>query len=79
VKRQIHVQFQDDPLAIACRHLTGLSTIIWGNDYPHAEGTFRGSRELIKEQFAKIPDEERDAILGGTLAAVLGLEDTVAV
>lgn len=73
VKRQFHVQFQDDPIAIACRHLTGLSTIIWGNDYPHAEGTFRGSRRLIEEQFAGVPDDERQAILGGTLADVLGL------
>ena len=47
VQRQFHVQFQDDPVAVACRHITGLSTIVWGNDYPHAEGTFRGSRELI--------------------------------
>ncbi|MET0908427.1 MAG: amidohydrolase family protein [Ilumatobacteraceae bacterium] len=73
VKRQFHVQFQDDPVAIACRHITGLSSIVWGNDYPHAEGTFRGSRALIAEQFAGVPDHERKAILGGTLAGVLGL------
>jgi hypothetical protein len=47
VQRQFHVSFQDDPVAVACRHITGLSTIVWGNDYPHAEGTFRGSRELM--------------------------------
>ena len=41
VQRQFHVSFQDDPVAVACRHLTGLSTLVWGNDYPHAEGTFR--------------------------------------
>ena len=74
VKRQFHVQFQDDPVAIACRHITGLSTIVWGNDYPHAEGTFRGSRELIAKQFAGVPDDERKAILGGTLGNVLGLK-----
>ncbi len=56
VKRQFHVSFQDDPVAVACRHITGLSTIVWGNDYPHAEGTFRGSRQLIAEQFAGVPD-----------------------
>ena len=47
VQRQFHVSFQDDPVAVACRHITGVSSIVWGNDYPHAEGTFRGSRELI--------------------------------
>jgi len=78
VKRQFHVQFQDDPVALACRHITGLSTIVWGNDYPHAEGTFRGSRELIATQFAGVPAEERAAILGGTLGGLLGFEAPVA-
>ena len=64
-QRQFHVQFQDDPVAVACRHITGLSTIVWGNDYPHAEGTFRGSRELIAKQFADVPADERAAMLGG--------------
>jgi len=78
VKRQFHVQLQDDPVAVACRHITGLSTIVWGNDYPHAEGTFRGSRELIPQLFAAVPDDERAAILGGTLAGVLGIDASVA-
>jgi predicted TIM-barrel fold metal-dependent hydrolase len=72
VQRQFHVQFQDDPVALACRHITGLSTIVWGNDYPHAEGTFGGSRELIATQFVGVPDDERKAILGGTLGGLLG-------
>jgi hypothetical protein len=78
VSRQFHVQFQDDPVALACRHLTGISTIVWGNDYPHAEGTFRGSRELIAQQFAGVPEDERKTILGGTLGGVLGLSPVAA-
>jgi hypothetical protein len=78
VRRQFHVQFQDDPVAIACRHITGISTIVWGNDYPHAEGTFGGSRELIAGQFAGVPDDERKTILGGTLGGVLALSPVAA-
>ncbi|HEY8527278.1 MAG TPA: amidohydrolase family protein [Acidimicrobiales bacterium] len=78
VKRQFHVQFQDDPVAVACRHITGVSTLIWGNDYPHAEGTFGSSQELIATQFAGVPDDERKAILGGTLGEVLGYRAPVA-
>jgi predicted TIM-barrel fold metal-dependent hydrolase len=77
VRRQFHVSFQDDPVAVACRHITGLSTIVWGNDYPHAEGTFRGSRELLATQMAGVPDDERAAMVGGTLAGLLGLEAPV--
>jgi predicted TIM-barrel fold metal-dependent hydrolase len=74
VQRQFHVQFQDDPVAVACRHLTGITSVVWGNDYPHAEGTFRGSRELIPQLFAGVPDDERAAMLGGTLGNLLGFE-----
>jgi hypothetical protein len=59
-------------VAVACRHITGLSTIVWGNDYPHAEGTFRGSRELNASQFADVPASERAALIGGTLGGLLG-------
>jgi predicted TIM-barrel fold metal-dependent hydrolase len=47
---------------------------VWGSDYPHAEGTFRGSQELIKVLFAGVPDDERAAMLGGTLGTVLGFK-----
>jgi hypothetical protein len=78
VKRQFHISFQDDPVAVACRHITGVSSIVWGNDYPHAEGTFGGSRELIAKLFAGVPDDERDAMVGGTLGEILGLTAPVA-
>ena len=74
VERQIHVSFQDDPVAIACRHITGLSTLCWGADYPHAEGTFMHSREAIEHQFKGVDPEDRRAIVGGTLGGLLGLE-----
>jgi Amidohydrolase len=78
VKRQFHISFQDDPVAIACRHITGVSSIVWGNDYPHAEGTFRGSKELLAREFAGVPDDEKAAMVGGTLAGLLGLSPSVA-
>ena len=78
VKRQFHVSFQDDPVAVACRHITGLSSIVWGNDYPHAEGTFRGSKELMDRLFADVPADERAAMVGGTLGGLLGFNAPVA-
>jgi hypothetical protein len=72
------VQFQDDPVAVACRHITGVPTLVWGNDYPHAEGTFRGSRELIATQLGGLPTDERAAMVGGTLGRLLGFEVPVA-
>jgi predicted TIM-barrel fold metal-dependent hydrolase len=74
VQRQIHVQFADDPTAVKARHITGLSTIMWGNDYPHAEGTFRSSEECVAFNFEGVPDEDRAPILGGTLAGIVGFD-----
>jgi predicted TIM-barrel fold metal-dependent hydrolase len=74
VQRQIHVQFADDPTAVKARHITGVSTIMWGNDYPHAEGTFRRSAETIAQNFQGVSDEDRAAILGGTLSKVVGFD-----
>jgi len=74
VQRQFHVQFADDPTAVKARHITGLSTVMWGNDYPHAEGTFRGSEQCVAENFVGVPDEDRAALLGGTLARVVGFD-----
>src|SRR3954447_15076161 len=77
VRRQFHVQFQDDPVAVASRHISGISTIVWGSDYPHAEGTYGSSQQLIKELFARVPDDARQAMRGGTLGSVLGFEAPV--
>jgi hypothetical protein len=51
--------------------------VIWGNDYPHAEGTFNGTEEAIAENFdSTVSDHDRAAILGGTLAKVAGFDSS---
>ena len=76
VRRNIRVQFADDTVAVASRHITGVETIIWGSDYPHAEGTFLGSQQVIDENFIGVPDHDRAAILGGNLAKIVGFDTT---
>jgi predicted TIM-barrel fold metal-dependent hydrolase len=79
VKRQFCVSFQDDPAAIACRDYIGVQTLMWGNDYPHAEGTFNSGKpghspDLLPELFRGVPDADRKAIVGGTLGGWLGFD-----
>lgn len=71
VRRQIHVSFQDDPIAVATRHITGVDTLVWGSDYPHAEGTFRRSHEAIEHLFAGVDPAEVQKIVGGTMARLM--------
>ena len=73
LKRQAHTTFMWDPLAIRSRDLTGLDCLMWGNDYPHHEGSFGFSNEWIDKQFAGVPEEEIDQIVRGNAARIFGI------
>ncbi len=73
IKRQAHVTFMWDPLAIEVRHLTGNDCLLWGNDYPHPEGSFPHSQEWNDKQFAGVPESEIDFIVRGNAARLFKL------
>jgi predicted TIM-barrel fold metal-dependent hydrolase len=73
VKRQVACTFMFDPVAVKMRHTTGLDSLMWGNDYPHAEGVFPNSQEMVAQQFAGVPDAEIDQMVFGNAARIFGL------
>jgi predicted TIM-barrel fold metal-dependent hydrolase len=72
IRRQCAATFMYDPVAINNRHTTGLDTLMWGNDYPHPEGTWPASQERCAEQFDGVPDAEVRAIVGENAARMFG-------
>jgi predicted TIM-barrel fold metal-dependent hydrolase len=74
IRRQGHATFMFDPVAVNNRHVTGIDTLMWGNDYPHPEGTWPASQELCAKQFDGVSDAEVRAIVGGTAARVFGFD-----
>jgi predicted TIM-barrel fold metal-dependent hydrolase len=74
IRRQIHCTFQDDPMAVALRDVTGVECLLWGSDYPHHEGSWPRSREALDTLFHGLPDEDRRAITGGTIAKLFGFD-----
>ncbi|MGE0385969.1 MAG: amidohydrolase family protein [Gammaproteobacteria bacterium] len=52
----------DDPIAIRNRDVIGVPSMVWENDYPHAEATWPRSPEHLWEVVKDIPDAEIDAI-----------------
>jgi predicted TIM-barrel fold metal-dependent hydrolase len=72
VKRQMHFGLIDDHIALRNRHLTGVEALMWGNDYPHYEGTWPKSQAAIDAMANRydLTDAERSAIFGGTLASI---------
>lgn len=65
---QVWASFQHDRscIAAAAAGLSGAKNIMWGSDYPHAEGTFPISRRVVEELFQDIPvsDAVRADVLG---------------
>jgi predicted TIM-barrel fold metal-dependent hydrolase len=70
VARQIHCSFQFDRAGIIARKVLGHQTLIWGADYPHLEGTFPKSKEVLGSLFdgIDISEAEKADIIGGTAA-----------
>ena len=56
------------------REEIGLQTIMWGTDYPHPEGTWPITRDIMVETFEGIPEADIEAMLGGNAAEFYGFD-----
>lgn len=78
---QVWASFQHDRSCItaAAAGLPGARNVMWGSDYPHAEGTFPVSRRLVDELFAglNVADSVRRDILGLNAARLFRIEPKV--
>ena len=74
IRRQCAATFMYDPVAINNRAITGVETLMWGNDYPHPEGTWPQSQTVAIDQFDGVPDDELHAIVAGNAADVFGFD-----
>jgi predicted TIM-barrel fold metal-dependent hydrolase len=46
------------------RHGIGIGNLMWGNDFPHPEGTWPHTREWLRMRFHDVPVDETRKILG---------------
>ena len=74
IRRQCAATFMYDPVAINNRGITGIETLMWGNDYPHPEGTWPESQRVNEDQFAEVSRADLDAIVNGNAARVFGFD-----
>ncbi len=72
-RRQGAVTFQCDPVGIRNRDRTGDRCLLWGSDYPHPEGTYPKSREILEQQFEGVPQDSVDRITWHNAAELYGL------
>jgi predicted TIM-barrel fold metal-dependent hydrolase len=65
------------PFEAAMRDEIGLSTIVWGTDYPHPEGTWGNTTLAMRNTFAGIPCDEVAQMIGGNAVRVYHLDEAV--
>lgn len=62
------------PEEAAMRKAIGTDRIMWGNDYPHREGSLPYSRLALRASFAGTRPEELQALLAGNAARLYGFD-----
>lgn len=67
-RRNMFICFQEDGPGMQMREYIGVETLMWGNDYPHAESTFPRSREIVESILDGVPLEEKRLIAGENCA-----------
>lgn len=77
LRRQVHGTFQVDPVAVDSLARTGADALMWGSDFPHAEGTYPHSRRSVCEQLAGVEYEDAARIAGGAAAELFRFDDAV--
>ena len=68
--RNVFLGFQEDTLGMRDRHIIGVDNLLWGSDYPHSEGTFPYSRQVLEEILADCTEDERAKIVGGNASRI---------
>lgn len=71
--RQCFVTLGADRAPLLTREITGVGPLLWASDYPHPEGTFPHSREVVARIFADLTDEERRAVTHDNAARLYGI------
>ena len=62
------------PVECALRYDIGVDNIMWGQDYPHTEGTYPYTREALRNVYAELDSEEVAKMVGGNAARVYGFD-----
>lgn len=72
-RRNCFASFQEDAIGVGQRNFIGVDSLMWGADYPHLEGTWPRSQEIIEKTLLDCTDEEKSKIVCGNAARLYGL------
>jgi predicted TIM-barrel fold metal-dependent hydrolase len=72
-RTQCYVTLGADRAPLLTREITGVAPLLWASDYPHPEGTFPESQQVVERIFSGLPDEVRQAIVHDNAARLYGV------
>jgi predicted TIM-barrel fold metal-dependent hydrolase len=73
-RRQGYVTITDDAVALRALEPSDARRLLWGNDYPHDEGTWPNSQPQIESIRKALPAEDASMVLGGNAADLYGFD-----
>ncbi len=71
IRDQVHCALQNDVGSVGTRRGVGIEALLFATDYPHSEGTFPFSKDVVARMMRENPDATMDdfvAVLGGNAA-----------
>ena len=77
IRRQIRATFQEDLVGLHNVPFTGPDCLMWGNDYPHEEGTYPDSRQVVERMVKDLDDDIVRRVFRDNGAALFGFEPEV--
>ncbi|WP_231748795.1 amidohydrolase family protein [Mycobacterium sp. M26] len=66
VRAQVYASFQHDISAVQIIENTGYDNVLWGDDYPHLEGTYGHTQETLHHVFDGVDPRITDRVLRGS-------------
>ena len=66
VRQQVYASFQHDISAVQIIEDTQYNNVMWGDDYPHLEGTYGHTQETLHQLFDEVDPRIADRVMRGT-------------
>ncbi|AXU16404.1 amidohydrolase family protein [Streptomyces clavuligerus] len=67
-RRQVHATFTDDEVGVLTMRRLGAGNFLWGSDYPHYEGSWPHSGEVLDRCLADADEAARERVTSGNCA-----------
>ena len=73
IAQQVYTSFQHDQTAIPTMIHMGYRNIMWGSDYPHLEGTFPNTQQVLRELLHGVSGDVADRVTLGCFSELFGV------